>query len=706
MDSVQKEKGHHQMSAPENSLERQDKNTDLIKELQAEAPVKAFLAKEDVLRQIDNGLSIYQKYIEGKGRPIKLNCAYNSPLREDKKPSFSLYDGNGLGVCYKDHANGECGDCFKFYAKVHGLENMPFNELLEEVSRDFGVTGNTTRFNGKGIQKSEKAYTINEIPIKSEYFAGYGISEEILEKYNVVSLELFTSTSEEGKQYTFTASADNPIFAYKYEGGFKIYRPKNNYRFQHLGDKRIKPFGYEQLQDKGDFAIITGGEKDVLTLASMGYDAISFNSESSYDGTVINELKERFKDVYVLYDIDKTGLEQSEKLCSEFGLNRILLPEKLKEIEGKDISDYQAAALTFNYSDWIKIDSFKNLIVHSEPFKVVTSRNNCNTVTSVTHVTLLKVRKASDAIEESKKKPIPKMMFSEFLHEGELCCLFGETGTGKSIVAVQIGDSVSKGIKIKGFKNESEPQIVGYLDCELSDKQFEKRYSDNYQDHYQWDDNMLRIDIDSDNIPDKEFEKVLMENIQESIKLYNIKFFIIDNITFLNNELEKGKYALSIIKSLKNIKDSYGITILVLGHTPKRDSSKPITRNDLSGSRNIMNFLDSAFAIGESSQEVSVRYLKQIKARAEEKKYVSNNVIVGVINKPSNFLQFEFMEHGNEEEYLTQSKTLSKEESEKLNKTILEIKRSNPDLSFGKIAIRADTNKMRVKRVLENRNVT
>ena len=66
---------------------------------------------------------------------------------------------------------------------------------------------------------------------------------------------------------------------------------------------------------------------------------------------------------------------------------------------------------------------------------------------------------------------------------------------------------------------------------------------------------------------------------------------------------------------LKKIKNKYGLSLLILAHTPKRDATKGITKNDLSGSKMLMNFCDSAFAIGESFQKNGLRYLKQIKVQ-------------------------------------------------------------------------------------------
>ena len=52
---------------------------------------------------------------------------------------------------------------------------------------------------------------------------------------------------------------------------------------------------------------------------------------------------------------------------------------------------------------------------------------------------------ANEWIEEAKNKPAPKMLFSEFWHEGELCILFSDTNLGKTILAVQIADSIASG---------------------------------------------------------------------------------------------------------------------------------------------------------------------------------------------------------------------------------------------------------------------
>lgn len=102
-------------------------------------------------------------------------------------------------------------------------------------------------------------------------------------------------------------------------------------------------FGLSLLPEKGDLLIITGGEKDVLTLASRGYSAICFNSETKSVGDdTIGELACRFAHIAVLYDMDETGIKSSEAMVDKhaaFDLKRIELPLTGQK-SNKDVSDY------------------------------------------------------------------------------------------------------------------------------------------------------------------------------------------------------------------------------------------------------------------------------------------------------------------------------------------------------------------------------
>jgi 5S rRNA maturation endonuclease (ribonuclease M5) len=54
------------------------------------------------------------------------------------------------------------------------------------------------------------------------------------------------------------------------------------------------------------------------------------------DSALIDNLKTRFKYIYLLYDNDATGKKYSKKLCEQYRLMPIFVPEPVK-----DISDYR-----------------------------------------------------------------------------------------------------------------------------------------------------------------------------------------------------------------------------------------------------------------------------------------------------------------------------------------------------------------------------
>ncbi len=285
---------------------------------------------------------------------------------------------------------------------------------------------------------------------------------------------------------------------------------------------------------------------------------------------------------------------------------------------------------------------------------------------------ILTYKKANEWIEAAKLRPNPKKLFGTFWFENEVCILFADTNVGKSILAMQISHSISKGEKVEGFDLESESQKVLYFDFELSDKQFQIRYTNEENQAFKFDENLIRIEINSDSLFEEDipFEEILINSLVSLIEKTNAKVLIIDNLTYLSAENEKAKDALPLMKKLKKIKNKYGLSLLILAHTPKRDASKGITKNDLSGSKMLINFCDSAFAIGESFQKNGLRYLKQIKVRNAIFEYDLNNIVLCQIKKSDSFLLFEYIGLDSEQKHL---RIVSKEEKNDMIVSAIEL---------------------------------
>ena len=74
----------------------------------------------------------------------------------------------------------------------------------------------------------------------------------------------------------------------------------------------------------------------------------------------------------------------------------------------------------------------------------------------------------------------------------------------------------------------------------------------------------------------------------------------------------------------------------------------------------IINFTDSAFAIGESSLGNDFRYIKQIKpGRFSSTVYDSEHIINCQISNPDNFTKFDFIGYGSEAQNLKVNEDLT-----------------------------------------------
>ena len=261
------------------------------------------------------------------------------------------------------------------------------------------------------------------------------------------------------------------------------------------------------------------------------------------------------------------------------------------------------------------------------------------------------IRRAADWLRPGTQAFSPDKLFGDFWYRGELCILFADTNAGKSILAVQIGDALSSGEPVPVLGAALPAEKVLYFDFELSTEQFEARYSSYMHGLYQFNPNFYRVVLNPDAQGARKFKNYTeyMNNALENIIITTkARTLILDNITCLRSGGQAAESAITLMRNLQAMKNRYGLSVLVLAHTPKRDTAKPITRNDLQGSKMLINFADSAFAMGESQTIADLRYLKQIKQRSGKEHYGAANVCLCRITKPAKFLQFEF--EGNDHE--------------------------------------------------------
>lgn len=299
-------------------------------------------------------------------------------------------------------------------------------------------------------------------------------------------------------------------------------------------------------------------------------------------------------------------------------------------------------------------------------------------------VGMLRIKSANETIVEAQRRPDPKPLWLSLWYEGEVCCLFADSNLGKSIYAVQIGESIAR------------TQRVMYFDFELSDKQFQLRYTDEQGRLFHFSDNFYRVEIDKESLDIANFEDTIISNIEAASLQSGTKVLIIDNLTWLCTNSEKGDDAGKFMKKLMALKKKHDLSMLIIAHTPKRNQFNPISTNDLAGSKKLYNFFDSCFAIGQSAKDSGLRYVKQMKVRHGEFVYDSENVIVYRIEKNNSFLQFVAIDQASEREHLKQ---LSEGDVSQEIESVKEL--GQQGLSVRDIANRLNMSKSKVHRLLK-----
>lgn len=119
------------------------------------------------------------------------------------------------------------------------------------------------------------------------------------------------------------------------------------------------------------------------------------------------------------------------------------------------------------------------------------------------NVGVMNIKTANRTILEASQKPTPRSLWDCFWYEGELSCLFADSNVGKSILAVQIADRIA------------QSDNVLYLDFELSEKQFQLRYTNEHGNLYSFPERLYRVSLDCDSLLDANFEEAIIGSIEQ-----------------------------------------------------------------------------------------------------------------------------------------------------------------------------------------------
>lgn len=298
------------------------------------------LCKDTVLKYISE-FDIFERYLNHK---IEIKEYYLSPFREEEDPSFNIYINRFNGrPWFKDHAK-HSGDCFRL---VELLYQCTFMEALQLINEDFnlGIGSTDITFVKREIEERKVKKVEFKIDIKvqpyteadKEYWEQYDIPINFLKYFNIYSCQYTWINGI--RIFDWDYKNNNPVYAYYYDKKLKLYRPygenkRNKWKSNLLPEQWL---GLKQLPEKGENLIISKGYKDVVVLRRMGIAGIATSGEShTFPPAIISNLKERFKNIFVWFDNDQTGIEYGKLRAEENNISYVHNPIG----EPKDTSDF------------------------------------------------------------------------------------------------------------------------------------------------------------------------------------------------------------------------------------------------------------------------------------------------------------------------------------------------------------------------------
>lgn len=273
---------------------------------------------------------------------------FKSPLRVDNHTTCSYFRGKSGILYFKDFATGQCLD---FVNVVMCKYNCNYYEALDTIAKDFGYKSGSIkpipvvkaqpRFEGTKqtfIQVEIKDFSEAEL----KWWNTFGITKDILKRFNVYSCKsIFLNGSLHSQSLQHM-----PIYGYYFGKKenieqWRLYYPrKSSFRFiGNVSSKIVQ--GHKQLPKKGKLLVITKSLKDVMSMYAYGIIACAPNSETIFmTDKMLNDLKQRFDRIIVMFDNDKPGIAAMRKLKKQYpDLEYFFIPRKYK---AKDFSDLRA----------------------------------------------------------------------------------------------------------------------------------------------------------------------------------------------------------------------------------------------------------------------------------------------------------------------------------------------------------------------------
>lgn len=369
------------------------------------------ITKEDIWQATENGRTVIVHYYPQSEACFASGGRKNFKIRpDDKNPSCAVFQ-NKEGIWMIQDKGGSDNKARTAIQLVMANERLDFGQAMNWISEHFAPQ----LLEGiKGYVPVKPQPSIEQVPPQDSYSLqlrpsgkftdaelaclGYKITQERCDGFGLKPLDSYiTPRNKDGKSFRISANENYPMYFYDYGAAGKdkddkqpwgkVYQPLGDVRFMYYGTKpenfifgdlefienyqkakanadykmcrvEVDDEGNEStVETKWEHLIICSGPSDALNVRNASgnrndYHICWLNSETAdlneYEFSILKRLA---KNIYILYDIDETGIANMYRIALRYlEIKIIKLPEELKRFKdrkGKPCKDAKDFFLHF-----------------------------------------------------------------------------------------------------------------------------------------------------------------------------------------------------------------------------------------------------------------------------------------------------------------------------------------------------------------------
>lgn len=354
------------------------------------------ITKEDIWQATDNGKTVIIGIYPQSEVCFASNGRKNFKIRpDDKNPSCAVFQSrDGIWMIQdKGGSDNQARTAIQLVMRDQGLD---FGQAINWIAENYAPQ----LLEGRSYAPVKPRPDIKEVPAQDNYsiqlreggqfteselaMLGHQITQSRCEEFGLKPLDSYiTPKNEDGKSFQISATENYPMYFYDYGTRGKgkeevklpwgkIYQPLGDVRFMYYGSKpenfifgdldfidefvkakanpeykrTVKEVDDEgEIQEKEmkwDNLIICSGPSDALNVRNASTDRADYhtcwlNSETAdlteYEFSILQRLA---KNIFILYDIDKTGITNMYRIALLYlDIRIILLPSELARFRDK-----------------------------------------------------------------------------------------------------------------------------------------------------------------------------------------------------------------------------------------------------------------------------------------------------------------------------------------------------------------------------------